>query len=185
MAKMNRGQQVFGEPSTRTRAKVRIYMSEWVQEFIKHSPFAVMASSNLEGCCDASPKGGKPGFVKVLDETHLLIPDVAGNKLFQTYENFETNPNLGLIFFIPGIDASVRVNGQVKMLSESDGDYARLTLEVFNKDENSKLLQAIVLEVSEAYSHCPRALGFSKLWDTDTIQINQDISPIEPWRPGT
>ena len=166
---MNQTQEIFGEPAESTRKKVRPYMVEWVQDFIKNSPFLVMASSNALGYSDASPRGGKPGFVKVIDEKHLVIPDISGNKLFQSHENIETNPYIGLIFFIPGIDRTARVNGKVKILREGDSEFDKLALEVKNK----KLLQALMLEVVESYGHCTRALGFAKLWDTSVIMENQ------------
>jgi predicted pyridoxine 5'-phosphate oxidase superfamily flavin-nucleotide-binding protein len=73
-------QEKFGFPADRTAGKVKPAMAAWIQEFIKHSPFCVLATSNAHGDCDASPKGGKPGFVKVLNDKQLFIPDVAGNK---------------------------------------------------------------------------------------------------------
>ena len=75
-----------------------------------------MATSNGQGDCDASPKGGMPGFVKVLNDKQLFIPDVAGNKLFHGYGNIETNPKAGFIFFIPGHNQTVRVNGKVRVV---------------------------------------------------------------------
>jgi uncharacterized protein len=182
---MNQSQQLFGEPAERPRNKVRAFMLPWIQAFIQHSPFLVMATSNAQGKCDASPKGGKPGFVKVLDERHLLIPDIAGNKLFQSYENIESNAQLGLVFFIPAIDASARVNGRVRVLRQGDAEFEHLSLEVFDADEKAILLQALLLEVEESYSHCPRALKFSQLWDEQTITQNRENPPIEKWVAGT
>ena len=116
MTEVNIFQEKFGKPSGRAATKVVPYMDEWVQAFIGHAPFAILASSDVDGHCDASPKGGKPGFVKVLDETHLLIPDVAGNRLFQSYANVSRNPHVGLLFFIPGVDSTARVNGRVEVV---------------------------------------------------------------------
>ena len=82
--------------------KVKDYLEPYVRAFIEHSPFAVMASSNANGDCDASPKGGKPGFIKVIDDRTLLIPDVGGNRLFQSFQNFESNPKAGFIFIDSG-----------------------------------------------------------------------------------
>ncbi|WOJ98555.1 pyridoxamine 5'-phosphate oxidase family protein [Congregibacter brevis] len=172
---MNQLQQLFGEPSARSKDKVRPYMVERVQDFIRQSPFMVMASSSDNGACDASPKGGMPGFVKVLDEKHLLIPDVAGNKLFQSYENIATNPHVGLVFFIPPLDGTARVNGRVTVLRKGDELFESLSLEVFAPDENAKLQQALLLEVVEAYHHCPRALRFSKLWSTKQAKDLEDV----------
>ena len=96
--------------------KVKDHLEPYVRAFIEHSPFAVMSSSNADGDCDASPKGGEPGFVKVLDDRTLLIPDIGGNRLFQSYQNFESNPKAGFLFLIPGMDVTVRVNGRVRVL---------------------------------------------------------------------
>ncbi len=110
----------FGLPKDTTAAKVLPYMTDYVQEFISNAPFAVMATSDAQGHSDASPKGGTPGFVKVIDDRHLLFPDVAGNRLFQSYQNVDDNPFIGLIFFIPGINDTVRVNGKVRIVSKED-----------------------------------------------------------------
>jgi len=113
----NKYQEKFGYPAERTKGKVRSYMAGWIQDFIRHSPFCVMATSNAKGNCDASPKGGTPGFVKILNHKQIFIPDVAGNKLFHGYGNVESNPRVGLIFFIPGHNNTVRVNGTVKVIN--------------------------------------------------------------------
>lgn len=178
--KPNRFAEQFGYPDPNGRAvtKVKEYMTTYVQNFIRQAPFMVMASSNEDGQCDASPKGGAPGFVKVLDERHILIPDVAGNKLFQSYQNFDANPHVGLIFFIPGVNDTVRVNGRVTVVNKAELDQQQVTLALFNPDEKALHLQGIVVEVEEAYGHCPRALKFSQLWDVDTIQANQTTRPV-------
>ena len=144
---MNKSQLLFGIPKDRTAKKVRPYMVEWVQAFIKHSPFVVMATSDSNGNSDASPKGGEPGFIRVLDETHLLIPDVAGNKLFQSFGNIESNPKAGFIFFIPGINETVRINGSVSLIRSGDPYFDKISLEVFDPDKKAKILQGLLLEV--------------------------------------
>ena len=170
----NTFQEKFGTPSERAEKKVVPYMTDWVQDFIRQSPFAVLATSNSQGQCDASPKGGKPGFIKVIDEHHLLIPDVAGNKLFQSYQNMVANNQVGLIFFIPGCNDTARVNGLVEILDKAALDQRNIELNIFNPDEDAKILQGILLNVQEAYSHCPRALRFSNLWDEEMIQANKE-----------
>ena len=160
----NRFTRQFGFPKKRPATKVKPYMLDKEMEFIRESPFLVMATSAADGTCDASPKGGKPGFVKVLDETRLLIPDVAGNRLFQSYLNMTDNPHVGLIFFIPGITDTVRVNGKSEFVSKEKLSSLEIELEVHNPDDNSKVQQGIVVKIDEAYGHCPRALNFSKLW---------------------
>ncbi len=172
----------FGEMSARAKVKVKGEMSEFVQKFIQAAPFVVMASSDPEGNCDASPKGGKPGFVKVIDNTRLLMPDVAGNRLFQSYQNMDSNPHVGLLFMIPGVNDTVRVNGTVTIVSKEELERQKVELELYWTDDNSKHLQGIIINVEEAYGHCPRAYNFAKLWDTDQIAENQANRPI-PLRP--
>ena len=178
----NAYQERFGYPAERTQGKVNAYMAPWIQDFIRHSPLCVMATSNADGDCDASPKGGAPGFVKVLNETQLFIPDVAGNKLFHGYTNIETNPKAGLIFFIPGHNSTVRVNGRVRVVDPAE--LGEVRLEVHNPDEKAKVLQGLLLDIDEAYSHCPRALKFSSLWDIETISQNVAHPPISVKAPG-
>ena len=175
-------QEKFGYPVERTKGKVRPYMAEWIRDFIRHSPFCVMATSNDRGDCDASPKGGTPGFVKVLNDRQLFIPDVAGNKLFHGYGNIESNPKVGLIFFIPGHNSTVRVNGRVKVVDRSELNGTKL--EVFDPDEKAEVLQGLLLDVEESYSHCPRALKFSRLWDVEEISKNVARPPIGVKEPG-
>ena len=174
----NRFADTFGYPKGRAVTKLRDYMTPYVQEFIRHAPFVILANSDTDGRCDASPKGGTPGFVQVLDERHLLLPDVAGNKLFQSYQNMDGNPYVGLLFFIPGINDTVRVNGKATIVDKEALERQNIALSLYNPDENATHLQGIVITVEEAYGHCPRALKFSQLWDVETIQANQAHRPI-------
>ena len=178
----NKYQEKFGYPVERTKGKVKPAMAAWIQDFIRHSPFCVLATSNADGDCDASPKGGKPGFVKVLNDKQLLIPDVAGNKLFHGYANIESNPKAGLIFFIPGHNSTARVNGRVRAIEKSE--LPEVKLEVNNPDEKAEVLQGLLLDVDESYSHCPRALKFSSLWDVEEITKNLAQPPIGAKEPG-
>jgi hypothetical protein len=165
-------------PSEGARTKVRDYMEPPIQDYIQNAPFAILATSNAEGRCDASPKGGKPGFVRVLDDRHLLLPDVAGNRLFQSYGNVESNPHVGLIFFIPGLDNTVRVNGSAQVVGRDELERRDMGLEVYQPDDNAKHLQGLLIEVEEAYGHCPRALKFSNLWDIETIESHKRTPPV-------
>ena len=170
--------ETFGLPRDTTAAKVLPYMTDYVQEFISNAPFAVMATSDANGQSDASPKGGKPGFVRVIDERHLLFPDVAGNKLFQSYQNVLTNAKIGLLFMIPGVNDTVRVNGNVTIVDKQDLDRRNVELSLYEYDDNSKHIQGMLIEVTESYPHCPRAFKFSHIWDVDEIKANQDKRPI-------
>ena len=175
--------QQFGHPTERVANKVKDVLPEPVKDFIRQSPFIVMATSNREGWCDASPKGGMPGFVKILDETHLLIPDIAGNKLFQSYLNMLDNPRVGIVFFIPGCPDVARVNGKVTILSAAEVKRREVEAAVHNADDRTVVLQGILIEVEEAYGHCPRALNFGRVWDVERIQANGATQRIV--NPGT
>ena len=175
----SRFNETFGPPSERAVLKLKTHLTPYVQEFIKAAPFVVQATADGEGRCDASPKGGKPGFIKVIDDKHLLFPDVAGNRLFQSYQNIETNPYIGLIFFIPGMNDTVRVNGKVTVVTKEELELQNIELSLYETDDNSKHLQGMLIEVEEAYGHCPRALNFSHLWDPEEIAKNKANAPIE------
>ena len=178
---MNRAQQRFGPPLELVTKKIFPVLNEMLAEFVRAAAFAVLSTADGEGNCDASPKGGRPGFVKVLDASRLLLPDVAGNKLFQSYENLETNPKAALLFLIPGCDWTVRVNGRASVVEKSDGRLAGVDPEVFAPDENTKILQGLLLEVDEAYAQCPRAFTFSKLWDVPQIEASRAADANRYW----
>jgi PPOX class probable FMN-dependent enzyme len=179
----NRFTQAFGPPAERIQTKVRPQLTEPLKAFIAASPMLVMATSDREGHCDASPKGGLPGFVRVLDDTHLLVPDVAGNKLFQSYLNMDQNPHVGLLFFIPGLSEVVRVNGCVTIVDRAELDRWGVDGARHDPDESRDVVQGIVVEVEEAYTHCPRAVNYPRLWDADQI-ANRQASGAHPLRAG-
>ena len=104
---------------------------------------------------------------------HLLIPDVAGNKLFQSYINVGENSHVGLVFMIPGTSRTVRVNGTASFVTKVELEAAGVTLEIHNPDDNSFVLQGLLVEVDEAYGHCPRAFFFSDLGNEQQIQENK------------
>ncbi len=171
----NRFTRQFGLPKERPATMVKGHLSEQIKDFIREAPMCVLATSGADGRCDASPKGGSPGFVKVLDDRRLLVPDVAGNKLFQSYINISENPHAGLIFFIPGARETVRVNGTAKVVGKEELDRLGVELEVQNPDENAKVLQGLLIEVEEAYGHCPRALAFGDFWNGERIEANSRL----------
>jgi PPOX class probable FMN-dependent enzyme len=173
MSRIDALRSALGGPHPIAATKVKDHLEPYVRAFIENAPFAVLASSNASGDCDASPKGGLPGFVKVLDDRTLLIPDVGGNRLFQSYQNFESNPKAGLLFMIPGMDVTVRVNGRIEVVDADELRRRGIAPEVRNADDNSGLMQGFLLAVDEAYFHCPRSFRFAELWNTDTIATNR------------
>jgi len=156
--------------------KVKDHMEKYVVAFIRQAPFAVLASSDAEGNCDASPKGGEPGFIKVVDDRTLLIPDIGGNYLFQSYGNFESNPKVGLVFMIPGIDVTARVNGRISVIESDEVADRGVTPALKMTDKNSEVRQGILLSVDEAYFHCPRSFQFADLWNSEVIASNASKS---------
>ena len=159
--KTNRFQAQFGLPSERARVKVKDFMEQPIQEFIRHAPFAVMATSNDRGECDATPKGGRPGFVRVLDERHLLLPDVKGNRLFQSYENIDANGRVGLIFFLPGVEETLRIRGRALITRDLE-----LLAPLALNGKTPKL--GLLVEIDTVFFQCAKALIRSKLWDPAT-----------------
>jgi PPOX class probable FMN-dependent enzyme len=125
--------------------------------FLSLSPFVVLSSGTLEGGFDASPRGGEPGFVRAPDAHTLLIPDAPGNNRLDTLENIIANGRLGLLFLIPGVDETLRVNGQARLL-----DDLALLAQFSNEKRTPKL--AIEVKVEDVYLHCAKALMRSKLW---------------------
>ena len=163
----------FGQPSEGARKKVLPHLTEAYQAFIRQSPFLVMATSGAAGDCDASPRGGTPGFVRIVDDRHLLLPDVKGNRRFDSYKNVDENPHVGLLFLIPGSDRTLRVNGTARVVDADEVRRIAGELSLHNPDEDALLLQGLLIEVDVAYSHCPRSLTFADVWNSDTIQQNR------------
>jgi PPOX class probable FMN-dependent enzyme len=128
------------------------------RNFIALSPFLVLASADPEGGVDASPRGDPPGFVHVLDDTTLLLPDRRGNNRLDTFNNVLQAPNVGLIFFVPGIGETLRVNGR----AHATTDESLLAAAAVNGKAPTA---GLVIKVDEAFFHCAKAVIRSKLWD--------------------
>ena len=139
------------------------------QRFVGLSPFVVISSFGLDQMLDASPRGGAPGFVKVVDAQTLLIPDSPGNNRLDTLENIIHTGKLGMLFLIPGMDETLRVNGTA-CLSDDAADLALCTTEV----RTPKLV--IKVNVAQAYLHCAKAFMRSKLWDMKS-HIERSLMP--------
>lgn len=131
-----------------------------IARFISLSPFLVIGSSDPENGTDVSPRGDAPGFVRVVDANTVMIPDRPGNNRLDTLSNIIANPEVGLVFFIPGVDETARVNGRAKIVT---GEAQLADFAVNGKPPRA----AIVVDVREAYLHCAKALKRSKLWEED------------------
>jgi PPOX class probable FMN-dependent enzyme len=137
--------------------------------FVELSPFVILASGNEAGHFDASPRGGEPGFVKAPDSATLLIPDAPGNNRLDTLQNIVGTGRIGLLFLIPGIDETLRVNGQARLV---DDDAVLLSF------RNEKRTPKVVIEVKveHVYLHCAKALMRSKLWDPAS-RVERSVLP--------
>ena len=159
----------LGEPSDLVRRKKLRRLDPHCRRFIALSPFLVLSTADAEGACDASPRGDAPGFVSVLDDGRLLIPERRGNKLADSLLNILENPRVGLLFLIPGVDETLRVNGHAGLIRE-----AALLAPLAVQGKVPEL--AILVEVEEAYLHCGKALIRSRLWDPAS-RIERDRLP--------
>jgi uncharacterized protein len=153
---------IYPKPSPRVIAKARPEIDAHAQKFIAMSPFCVLATSGSDGSVDASPRGGNPGFVHVTGPNRLLMPDRSGNNRIDSFRNIvEGSGFVQLIFFVPGIDETLRVGGTGGLSAEPEL--------LASMEEFGKLPRAVLsIAVREAYFHCGKALMRAKLWSPDT-----------------
>lgn len=152
---------IYRPPGRGPVDKVIHRLDQHCADFLAKSPFFVLSSADADGVCDGSPKGGPAGFVRVLDEQRLAWPDYAGNNRLDSFQNLVTNDSVALLFLIPGLDETLRVNGTAELLTDPalceqlaiDGKPARVV---------------VVVTVREAYIHCAKALRRAELWSADS-----------------
>jgi uncharacterized protein len=144
-------------------------LDEHCRAFIALSPFATLATADADGFPDVSPRGGDPGFVKVLDPHRLALPDRPGNNRIDSLRNLAANPRAALLFFVPGIDETLRVFGTTSVRAPAELD---VDLTEFGRPPHSVL----VLEVTRAYFQCPKAVMRSGLWDPER-RVQRSVFP--------
>ena len=160
---------IIGEPGELVPKKVMHALDEMAADFIRRSPFLVLATTDADGNLDASPKGGSAGFVAVEDQVTLAIPDRKGNKLIFGLQNILANPHVGLIFIIPGTDETLRVNGTADLTIEP-------ALLACLAERGAPAHLAIRVRVHECFFHCAKAFIRSQLWHPDSWPVRQQIS---------
>lgn len=160
---------LYGFPSGRAKDKVLGALENHSIHFIECAPFLVLSSVNKQGQLDASPRGGQPGFVKVINNAKIVIPDAKGNNRIDSLINIVETGEIGLLFLIPGIDETLRINGKA-YISTGQED-----LELFSS-ENHLPKSCIVVSVQEVFLHCAKAFMRSKIWDR-SAQISRDSFP--------
>lgn len=141
------------------------------RDFIQRAPFVCIGTQNADGKADVSPRGDPAGFVEILDDQTLAIPDRPGNNRLDTLANITTNPSVGLLFIVPGFDDTLRINGQASLTTDPN---------ILNRmqvnDRIPKL--AIVIQIDTIFLHCAKAFRRSKLWDPDHFQDRSEMPSL-------
>jgi len=167
---------IYRKPGAPALKKQHATLTEHDRRLIARSPFLVLATSAADGSCDVSPKGGTPGFVAVLDDQTIAIPDLAGNNRLDSMTNLLENAGIGLLFFVPGMCDTLRINGRA-VLSTDDAVLDAATV------EGARPKVAIVVTVEESFLHCQKALRRSSLWDPTGWPAIDDLpTPGEMYR---
>ena len=159
--------ELYGWPSGRAKNKVLNALEQHAINFIQQAPFAIISTMNKKGQLDASPRGGQAGFVEITNKNQLLIPDAKGNNRVDSLENIVETGRIGMIFLVPGIDETLRVNGSA---------YISIAPELLARFTDDRVKSCIVVEIEEAFLHCAKALMRSKLWSAAT-QIDRKEFP--------
>ena len=151
---------LIGEPAELTCAKISTCLNSVTRRFIERSPFLCMATSDRLGNCDLSPRGDPIGVVRILDERTLLIPERPGNRLADSLRNILANPHIGLLFVVPGVTDTFRVNGRASITVDAE-------LLAPSAVEGKAPRLGILVDIDEAYTQCSKALLRSQLWDAE------------------
>lgn len=162
---------ILGFPSEIVTKKTINYLDKHCQNFIENSTFLTIATSDQNGNMDVSPKGDPAGFVKILNDKLLAIPDRPGNRKADTFTNIIQNPNVGLIFLIPGVKETLRINGEAKIVTDLK------VLELL-KCEDKLPTFAIIVSVKEAFMHCAKCMIRSGLWTESQIKNSISVASL-------
>lgn len=161
-------QEIYGEPVARSLVKELDHISDHYRAFIEKAPFVVVASVGPEGL-DCSPRGDPPGFVRVVDEKTVMIPDRRGNKRIDTLRNLVRDPRISLLFLIPGVGETLRINGRAEILVDPE-----LCAAFAMNGKPPRSILAVTVE--RIYFQCQKALARSRLWDPE-VQIPRSDLP--------
>ena len=159
----------FGDTGPSIYNKSAPFLSAPMRAFVELSPFCVISSRNAKGATDISPRGDPPGFVKIITPTLLLLPDRPGNQRFDTFTNVLDDPHVSLLFLIPGVLDTLRVNGRALITRDPD-----LLARTAIKGRVPPV--GLLVEVEEAFGHCSKAIRRSGLWDA-SAQIDRKTAP--------
>ncbi len=152
---------LYRKPGARAANKKGAAIDDQTRRFLSLSPLCLLATSSAAGACDVSPRGGPPGMVRVLDDTHIAIPDLNGNNILDSLANIIDNPHAGLICLIPGLDETVRFDGAASLSTNPE------ILGLWDDELRTPKL-AIVIEVRALFIHCAKAFRRSHLWEPES-----------------
>lgn len=153
-------EDVVGVPIPQVAAKARGVLDPIDAQWISRSPFVLIATSGADGTCDVSPKGDPPGFVQVVDERTIAVPERPGNRRVDSYRNVLENPHVGLIFLVPPRNDTLRINGRARLVRDAPYFDAMVV-------KGHRPILALEVTVEEVYFHCPKAFMRSGLWDAE------------------
>lgn len=159
---------LFGLPSQVVQNKSISQLDDHCRFFLARSPLVIVATCDAEGNCDASPRGDAPGFVHVVDERHLVIPERPGNRRMDTMRNLLVNPHIGLIFLIPSMEETLRINGRACVIRDAE---LLANMAVNGKEPTV----GIGVQVEECYVHCAKAFMRSGLWNPETWPAKENL----------
>jgi PPOX class probable FMN-dependent enzyme len=153
--------ELLGQPGRRSVEKDRAVLHRVDRQWLAASPFCLVATAGADGACDVSPKGDPPGFTLVLDDATIAIPERPGNKRGDGFHNIIDNPHVGLIYFVPGRDDTLRINGRARLVRDAP----------FFDDmvvKGHRPAFALVVEIEQMFYHCAKAFLRSQLWHPQT-----------------
>lgn len=153
--------EIIGVPSERNLRKATPYLTPLVRRFVMTSPYVLLATANSDGTCDVTPRGDPPGSILILDDRTIAIPERLGNRRIDSMRNILANPHVGMLFLVPGVDETVRINGRARITRDPEL-LGRLAM------QGREPKVAIVVEIDEAYAHCARSMLRSKIWEPGT-----------------
>ena len=152
--------ELLGEPAELVKRKIADRLNPLTRQFVERSPFVVVATGRPDGGLDVSPRGDPAGFVRILDERRLLLPERPGNRLADTLTNLLADDRIALLFLVPGVNDTFRVNGRAQIVDDPE-------LLAASEVEGKVPQLGILVEVEEAYTQCPKALLRSELWNPE------------------
>lgn len=160
--------EIAGIPHEHVVKKTISRLDEHCKKFIAMSPLLFLSTSNADGKCDVSPRGDSPNEILILNDHQLVIPDRPGNRRLDSILNMMSNPHIGLVFLIPGLDEVLRINGKATIINDED-ILSKMSL------KGKRPLLGIGVDVEECFIHCSRALNKSSVWKPETWQSKDTL----------